>query len=600
MRGKASKYTGRSATCQPVGRSLAVGGLAASFFWMDAVVAFADSGIVVPIDLHGRLMAIGGFLLVAVLAWTAVTLWMDRDAKEVLSASARLQWTAAACLMGGLLLSSIVFSPSSWDRWFSWIFMLGFPLVALGYLSHRDLEADADARYLPDKFVEDFLRPLVKKLRYDRLRSKILGSPDDAASADLELPHIELVKKDGTRIDGMSAGSNDRDASKAVVSAQRLFGRAVVMRATDIHIEPKTGDEMQIRFRIDGVLQNITSYVGSEGRALLSAMKVLADMDIAERRRPQDGTFAALGDDRRVDIRAATGPTNFGEKMVLRLLDSQGGIVKAGLAAIGMRETMLKQLRSIIHLPHGMMLVCGPTGSGKTTTLYAALGEIDAYSRNIITIEDPIEYQLDNISQTAVNTAAGLTFANILRSVLRQDPDVILIGEIRDKETAEIAMQSALTGHFVFSTIHANDAATTITRLMDIGIETTLIQSALTAVLAQRLVRVLCPKCKEPYVPTDDFLATWKIPKEKAGHFFREHDKGCPDCMGTGFRGRTGVYELMVVDDSIRELLVGRPSIQAVKAAARKAGMRTLQEMGFFKVLEGMTSLNELARVTRK
>jgi general secretion pathway protein E len=582
------------------GRGRRPAAMAAICLWGDAAVALADSGAVVPAELHGRLLTTGGLLVVAAVAWAAATLWIDRDGKEVVSASARLGWTTASCIAGGVLLASLVFSPSSPAGWLGTLFALGFPLMALGYLAHRDLEAAADERYLPEKVVEGFLRPLAKQLRYDRLKSKILGSSDEITAGDMELPHIELVKKDGSRIDGKSTGSTDREASKAVTSAQRLFARAVVMRATDIHLEPKTGDDMQVRFRIDGVLQNITSYPGADGRALLSAMKVLADMDIAERRRPQDGTFAALGDGRRFDIRAATGPTNFGEKMVLRLLDSQGGIVKAGLAAIGMRESMLKQLRSIIHLPHGMMLVCGPTGSGKTTTLYAALGEIDAYSRNIITIEDPIEYQLDNISQTAVNNAAGLTFANILRSVLRQDPDVILIGEIRDKETAEIAMQSALTGHFVFSTLHANDSATTITRLLDIGIETTLIQSALTAVLAQRLVRVLCPKCKERYDPTDEFLATWRIPREKAVRFFREHEKGCPACMGTGFRGRTGIYELMAVDDSIRDLLVGRPSIQAIKAAARKGGMRTLQETGLNKVVEGMTSVNELARVTRK
>jgi type II secretory ATPase GspE/PulE/Tfp pilus assembly ATPase PilB-like protein len=265
-----------------------------------------------------------------------------------------------------------------------------------------------------------------------------------------------------------------------------------------------------------------------------------------------------------------------------------------------MRESVLKSLRSIIQRPHGMLIVCGPTGSGKTTTVYAAIGEIDVFSRNIVTIEDPIEYRLDNISQTAVNVSAELTFAKILRSVLRQDPDVILVGEIRDRETAEIAMQAALTGHFVFTTLHANDTATTVARLLDIGIDATLIQSAVTAVLAQRLVRVLCAKCKVPYKPPPEFLARCGLDPAEETTFYRENEKGCRACVGTGFRGRTGVYELLVFDNTIKDLLVGRPSIQAIRAAAKKAGMRTLQDSAMQKVVSGMTSLSEVARVTKQ
>jgi type II secretory ATPase GspE/PulE/Tfp pilus assembly ATPase PilB-like protein len=330
---------------------------------------------------------------------------------------------------------------------------------------------------------------------------------------------------------------------------------------------------------------------------VVSAIKVCADMDIAERRRPQDGTFALLKAGRKFDVRAASGPTSFGEKMALRLLDADSSVINGGLTSLGMRESMLKTLQAIVQQPHGMLIVCGPTGSGKTTTLYVALGEIDVLSRNIVTIEDPIEYRLENISQTAVNTAAELTFAKILRSVLRQDPDVILVGEIRDKETAEIAMQAALTGHFVFTTLHANDTATTVTRLLDIGIDTTLIQSAVTAVLAQRLVRVLCPKCKEPYPAPPEFRQKLGVPPEKEVTIYRE--KGCPACHGTGYKGRTGVHELLVFDNAIRELLVGHPSIQAIRAAARKAGTRTLQEAGIAKVLAGITSINEIVRVTK-
>jgi type II secretory ATPase GspE/PulE/Tfp pilus assembly ATPase PilB-like protein len=407
---------------------------------------------------------------------------------------------------------------------------------------------------------------------------------------------VIILKKDGTPVEGQ-VGDLDREASKALKTVQQIFEKAIEMRATDVHLEPKEGEELVVRCRIDGIMQNVLALKGSAGKAVVSAIKVCADMDIAERRRPQDGTFALLKAGRKFDVRAASGPTSFGEKMALRLLDADSGVIKGGLASLGMRESMLKTLQSIVQQPNGMLIVCGPTGSGKTTTLYVALGEIDVLSRNIVTIEDPIEYRLENISQTAVNTAAELTFAKILRSVLRQDPDVILVGEIRDKETAEIAMQAALTGHFVFTTLHANDTATTVTRLLDIGIDTTLLQSAVTAVLAQRLVRVLCPKCKEPYPAPPEFRQKIGAPPEKEVTIYRE--KGCPACHGTGYKGRTGVHELLVFDNAIRDLLVEHPSIQAIRAAARKAGTRTLQEAGIAKVLAGITSLNEIVRVTK-
>ena len=409
-------------------------------------------------------------------------------------------------------------------------------------------------------------------------------------------PRIVLLKKDGTTVDGKS-GALDRETSQAVKTVQEMFLKAVDLRATDIHCEPKNNDEYVVRCRIDGILQNIAAFPADEGKAVLSAMKVLGDMDIAEKRRPQDGTFTVLMEDRRFDVRAASAPTNFGEKMALRLLDADGGIVKGGLGSIGMKDSVVAQLREIIQQPHGMLIVCGPTGSGKTTTLYSALSEIDVNSKNIITIEDPIEYRLEGISQTAVNVAAELTFAKILRSTLRQDPDVILVGEVRDKETAEIAMQAAMTGHFVFTTLHANDAPTTITRLLDIGVEATLIQSAVSAVLAQRLVRVLCPKCKQAVQLSDDLKQKWGIAVGKDVTIYQE--KGCPACHGTGFRGRTGLHELMIFDNSIRELLVGRPSMQTIRQAARKGGMKTLLEAGVGKVLAGVTSVSEMQRVAK-
>ncbi len=546
---------------------------------------------VIPPETHGRLLVMGATAFVAAAAWVAATIWVDRDSREIVD-----QPSIWRTLFLGLGLALLFAAAGVGPEPLGPLFAVGFPLGLLTYVGARDLAAPAKRRLLPERIVDGWLRPATQGLALSKLlrrRSTVAG---DVPVNDV----VVLLKKDGTRMDGRQAGAKDKETSKALLAVQQLMAKAIAMRATDIHLEPKTGDELQVRFRIDGVLQNSAGFSGADGRALVSATKVVADMDIAERRRPQDGTFAALYGNRKFDIRAATGPTNFGEKMALRLLDSDGGIVRAGLGAVGLRESTLKQLRSIIQRPHGMLVVCGPTGSGKTTTVYAALGELDVFSRNIVTIEDPIEYRLDNISQTAVNVAAELTFAKILRSVLRQDPDVILVGEIRDRETAEIAMQAALTGHFVFTTLHANDTATTVARLLDIGIDATLIQSAVTAVLAQRLVRVLCAKCKVPYEPPPAFLARCGLDPAVETTFYRENEKGCPACLGTGFRGRTGVYELLSFDDTIKDLLVGRPSIQAIRAAAKKAGMRTLQDSAMQKVITGMTSVSEVARVTKQ
>jgi len=319
-------------------------------------------------------------------------------------------------------------------------------------------------------------------------------------------------------------------------------------------------------------------------------------MNIAERRRPQDGTFAATLDGAKFDIRAASTPTSYGEKMVLRLLQSSGGVMKSGLDKIGLRPQVLKRLNEIIHKPYGMFNVVGPTGSGKTTTVYASLSEIDAHKHNITTIEDPVEYRLENITQIAVNTQAEVSFANILRSVLRQDPDVLLVGEIRDKETAEIACQAALTGHFVFSTLHANDTVATITRLLDLGLDPTLIQTAVTAVLGQRLARKLCEKCKQKCAPPPGLLKKFKVRDGEIDHIYRE--KGCEHCRGTGFKGRMGIHELLVMNDGIRDLITSQPVVGDLKKAAIKNGTQTLQIDGLMKVIKGQTSVSEILRVT--
>ena len=522
---------------------------------------------------------------VLTVAWAAGCVWVQRDAAAILRQPQR--WTFAAIFTGMIsLLALLRVGPTVMP-----LLLLLWSVGGIGYLLYRDNKALESERLLLKLFTREFWRDQGRRLKRSLQWSRSTGG---AAVVSDGVDYVELLKKDGTSLDGSNA--SEREVSKAVATVREIFESAIHMRATDIHIEPKKGDEFGVRFRVDGILQNVSTLPGDEGRPAVSAVKVLSDMDIAERRRPQDGTFSARYQGRTFDVRAASGPTNFGEKIALRLLDADGGIVQGGLTGLGMAPAMLEAMRSIIHSPHGMLIVCGPTGAGKTTTLYSALSEIDSLTRNIMTIEDPIEYRLDNVSQTAVNVAAELTFAKILRSALRQDPDVILVGEIRDKETAEIAMQAALTGHFVFTTLHANDAPTTITRLLDIGIEASLIQSALTAVLAQRLVRVLCPKCREPYQPQPELLKALGVRFDKPPVFYRE--KGCKECFGVGFRGRTGIYELLEIGPEVRALLVGQPSIEAIRAAARKAGMKSLRLDGLRKVVAGVTTLDEVTRVT--
>ena len=536
-----------------------------------------------------RLVWLGLAWVILATAWAAFCIWLDTDYQEILGDD--FPWSLPFVAAGAVFF----FVTYQYGLGMLPLFLVALPVSFVGYVAYRDTKAPSTRKMFTRRFARKMMFLAATKLGMQRSFEKWFPAGHiGGREADIS---VVILKKDGTPVDGQGSDGLDREASRAIKTVQQIFEKAIGMRSTDIHLEPKAAEELTVRCRIDGIMQNVSTLKGSAAKAVVSAIKVCANMDIAERRRPQDGTFALLKGGHKFDVRAASGPTNFGEKMALRLLDADSNVIKGGLTSLGMRDSMLKTLQAIVQQPHGMLIVCGPTGSGKTTTLYVALSEIDVLSRNIVTIEDPIEYQLDNISQTAVNTAADLTFAKILRSVLRQDPDVILVGEIRDKETAEIAMQAALTGHFVFTTLHANDTATTVTRLLDIGIDTTLIQSAITAVLAQRLVRVLCPKCKEPYPAPAEFRQKLGVPADKEVTIYKE--KGCPACHGTGYKGRTGVHELLVFDNAIRELLVEHPSIQAIRAAARKAGTRTLQESGIAKVLAGITSINEIVRVTK-
>ena len=376
-----------------------------------------------------------------------------------------------------------------------------------------------------------------------------------------------------------------------------MLSQAVKARASDIHVEPYQ-EKLKIRYRVDGILYNKLSPPKRIHSTLVSRIKVMARLNIAEKRLPQDGRIEIKIADKNVDIRVSTIPTAFGERVVLRLLDKSTVLLK--LTDIGMPEDRLKLIEGLIRSPHGIVLVTGPTGSGKTTTLYAALSKINNPDINIITIEDPVEYQIEGIGQIQVNPKIGLTFANGLRSIVRQDPDVILVGEIRDLETAEIGIQSALTGHLVFSTLHTNDSASAVTRLIDMGIEPFLVSSSVMAILAQRLLRVVCDECKEAYIADEESLDSIGITPEMAAGRNIYRGRGCSSCLNTGYRGRTGIFELMILDDSIKNLILKTSDANAIKRQAIDQGMLSLRQDGVQKVLDGITTIEEVFRVTEQ
>ena len=377
-------------------------------------------------------------------------------------------------------------------------------------------------------------------------------------------------------------------------------------RASDIHLEPGT-DLNRIRYRIDGVLQQAQRISMERHTALVSCVKLMAGMDIAEKRKPQDGRAQVTHEGKRIDLRLSSLPTIYGEKIVIRVLDSGTG--RLCLDDMDFTEENLTRYRNIYHSSYGLVLITGPTGSGKTTTLYATLQELNRPERNIITIEDPVEYRMDGVNQVALNTKIGMTFASGLRSILRQDPNIIMIGEIRDRETAEISIQAALTGHLVFSTLHTNTAAGAVTRLLDMGIEPFLVASALRGVVAQRLVRKLCPVCKEEYVVDteweeaffQDFLHV-DITHDTViaqQNFTLYHPKGCEECRHSGYRGRLAVHEVMPVTTALKDRIIHHASEQELWAAAKTEfpGLTSLAEDGMYKVNEGLTSVQELLRV---
>jgi general secretion pathway protein E len=420
---------------------------------------------------------------------------------------------------------------------------------------------------------------------------------DDGASEIIQ----DLDQDEGEELltgleEEVSADLLDETSEAPIIKlVNHILAQAVKGRASDIHIEPYH-HELNIRFRLDGVLYNKLSLSRKLHSAVVSRIKIMAKLNIAEKRLPQDGRIEIRIGDRQVDLRVSTIPTAFGERVVMRLLEK--GLRLLTLEEIGLPDRLLQDMYRLVTLSHGIVLVTGPTGSGKTTTLYAALNHINSPDKNILTIEDPIEYQLDGIGQMQVSSKIDLTFARGLRAMVRQDPDVILVGEIRDLETAEIAIQAALTGHLVFSTLHTNDAASAVTRLIDMGIEPFLVSSSVRAIVAQRLVRRICPQCRSPYTPTREQLEEWGIGSLPAGISLYKAG-GCPACLETGYRGRTGIYEFLHLDEALASLILQTSDANQIRTAAVARGMKTLRQCGMELVARGETTVSEILRVTQ-
>jgi general secretion pathway protein E len=559
------------------------------------------------------------FLVLLYFAWLRTCRWVNDDCNLMKLPSEMWNPILLLCGVAGLLAV-----------WFFPIFALGFLVFlvlylapTLCYVSLRNEKATQDQKVLTPQHIRKLLRTWL------RLN---LAEPEEPRLRPIPVRFIGKSAKEDP--DELRRVARLQD-SKGYRAALELVADAIEKRATDIHLEP-TKDEMIVRFRIDGILESSNPFARATGDAVINIFKVLADLDITEKRKPQDGSFSAEvnmpvdpsesgqsnkkksededGEEdqafrepeyhrRQVDFRVATAGSVVGEKLVLRILDPARQVVT--LARVGMREVLRKQVRALVTQPHGLFIVCGPTGAGKSTTLYACLAQIDRFQKNVITIENPVEYHIDNVTQIEVNPKAGKTFATELRSILRQDPDVIYIGEIRDQETAEIACQAAQTGHMVFTTLHANDTVTAVARLVDLGVQPFMVANALSAVLGQRLVRLLCPNCKTRYKPNADLLRKANLPADKIKYFYRPPEKSndpdsqCPVCLGSGYRGRTGVFELLEITDPIREMIRENPNFNAIRQQAVKQGMKYLQEDGLRQVIEGRTSIQELLRVCK-
>ncbi len=445
--------------------------------------------------------------------------------------------------------------------------------------------------------LKDIKRILAPKQEILGAINRLVEMKDENAKdimGDIEEEEDEFLK-DLESIQDITAMETEAPIIRLV---NRLMVQAFRERASDIHVEPYPND-VKIRFRVDGILHDVLSLPKRLHPAVVSRIKVMATLNIAEKRLPQDGRIGIKLGDHSVDLRISTVPTVNGERVVMRILDKSS--VLMGLEELGYYADDLAIIAHLIKQEHGIILVTGPTGSGKTTSLYSMLSKINSPDKNILTIEDPIEYQLKGISQIPVNAKVGLTFASGLRSIVRQDPDIILVGEIRDLETAEIAIQAALTGHLVFSTLHTNDASSAITRLIDMGIEPFLVTSSVNAIVAQRLARKICPVCKQQYFPGSETLMEIGLSQEMLGKDgFLWRGAGCKECLGTGYKGRTGIYEILTVSDAIKTTILKTSDSNIIKKQAVSEGLHTLREDGARKVEDGITTIEEVLRVTQQ
>jgi type II secretory ATPase GspE/PulE/Tfp pilus assembly ATPase PilB-like protein len=529
-------------------------------------------------------------LTLTYLVWISICSWIDRDANGLRIPSELWNTAAFACGAIGLFVC--------WTLPFYWvsfaILIVLFATPSLLYVNVRNQRVPEDERVLTKKHLAELAEKFLK-LRFR-------GSKDD----DSEAPPIEFLGK-SARGEDDEARIQRAAASKGYKAAREMVYEAMQKRSTDIHLEP-TKDEMTVRFRIDGILHAADPFSRGMGDAVLNIFKVLGDLDITEKRKPQDGSFSARAAGHLIDFRIATAGSVTGEKMVMRILDTSHQIID--LSQLGMRDKLRDRLHTIADQPHGMLIVCGPTGAGKSTTLYACLSEIDRFQKNVITVENPVEYKIENVTQIEINPKAGKTFAGELRSILRQDPDVIYIGEIRDKETAEIACQAAQTGHMVFTTLHANDTVTALGRLIDLGVQPFMVADAVNAILGQRLVRLLCKKCKVRYKPNPELLRKANLPADKIRFFFRppespgeskdgDDSEGCEHCGGTGYHSRTGVFELFELTDKLKDMIRENPNLNTIRQEAVKSGMKNLQEDALRQVIEGKTSIQEMLRVCK-
>jgi general secretion pathway protein E len=440
-----------------------------------------------------------------------------------------------------------------------------------------------EKRYVPEEEFQGYLNTF----KEEHGREVVIGVVEDLGESAL----TEIAQEIPSGHDLLDDAANEPPIIKLV---NLLFSIAVKDRASDIHVQPLERD-LRVRYRIDGLLYDTYTPPKRAQNAIVSRIKVMAGLDVAEKRLPQDGRIKIKVAEKEIDVRVSIVPSTYGEQVVMRLLDRGAALI--GLDSIGMNTDFEQRVVSLISRPQGVFLVTGPTGSGKTTTLYAMLQHINTPEKNILTVEDPVEYVLPGIGQIQVSPKIQLDFARALRSFLRQDPDVIMVGEVRDEETARIAIQAALTGHLVFSTLHTNDSASALTRLVDMGIEPYLLTSSVTAILAQRLVRRICPHCREVYKPTD-FERRLMEEYESAGGRTLYRGRGCPECLDTGYLGRVGIFELLTLTSKIRQMVQDRASSEDIKMEAVKDGMVTLRRDGINRALAGDTSIAEIIRVT--